>query len=579
MAVLFNGKTLITPTAETAIDDSRMYPVRTAGGAALALIGESAGGIPKTAIRIRSPLHAKMILRSGPLYEAAIRAFSPAVSAGSPAAVYAVRVNPSVQSSLTLDNATDVDTIALKSTDYGAHTNSIEVKVEAGSAIGKKITIRQDTVSIVRDDLGAEVLSVEYDGASPTAHIECAAGVLTLENPTNTAVKTLTLASYSSADALAEAISGTTGWTATSLPGKERFIPSNLDGIDSEVTPAGAAVKLNGHLWTIVDWFNSAGENLLDATQLVVQGLPPKNIGFTALTGGALGSVQNTDWEGAFAALYEVDVSWLVPLSSSSTIWAMAQAHCEYLSGNKKERRAFVGGGTGVTAAQAITNAQTINSDRVAYVYPAVYERNAITGRLELKEAFYAAVNLAAAFASINPGETMSRKSISVAGTEPVTISGASVMLREPVDTDALIEGGVLTLVQGQNGVFVSQAVTTWQSDERYNRREVSVGAAVDYVARSVRNGMAVMLGTRASGITIARAQSRLESILDDLSRSPPAGPGVLVGDADSPPYRGIDIQLQGDVLRISFECSPVLPINYVLIGISITPYAGAATV
>ncbi|MCK7579796.1 MAG: hypothetical protein MZV65_31645 [Chromatiales bacterium] len=48
--------------------------------------------------------------------------------------------------------------------------------------------------------------------------------------------------------------------------------------------------------------------------------------------------------------------------------------------------------------------------------------------------------------------------------------------------------------------------------DNRYNRREVSVGAAVDYVARAVRASLEQFLGQRGSAEVIPRARNRLES-------------------------------------------------------------------
>nr|MCU0383927.1 hypothetical protein [Cyclobacteriaceae bacterium] len=62
------------------------------------------------------------------------------------------------------------------------------------------------------------------------------------------------------------------------------------------------------------------------------------------------------------------------------------------------------------------------------------------------------------------------------------------------------------------------------------------------------------------------------------LALPEPQGPGVLAGDDESPAYRNIRARLEGDVLRVEFECSPVIPVNYVLVTIYAVPYSGAAT-
>lgn len=570
MPVIFNGDYLVTPAVASSIDDSLMYPVINPSGNVLALIGESEGGVPKKPLRIRSPLQAQKLLRSGPLLEGAIRAFAPAVETGSPASIYVVRANPATQSSVVLKDAEDNPVLDIKSTDYGSHTRALEVRIENGSSHGKRVSVRQDGVVYYQDNLGPDVFEVQYNGAEATSAVTVTAnGILRFEAPSGTAVREYTLSDWPNAAALAEAISDSlTDWSFTCTRGEQRFNPVNLDAV--AITDASTKFALRGTVYSVFNYINSFQEILLDAeysdssTKSVLG-----NIDWTPLTGGTNGSTLAIDWEDCFSALHEVEAHWLVPLTDDPAIWDMTASHCDYMSSKKRERRAFIGGGTGVTSEQAQVNAYTINSDRVGYVWPGVYEYEFMTRRLILKPAYLAAVNLAAGFAAINPGTTLSRKAISVAGAE--------TMLSEPEDTDSLISAGVCALVQSDRGVIVSQAVSTWQQDARYNRREISCGAAVDYVARSARANLERMLGERASPEAIPRAYSALESILSDLSVAPPNGPGILVGDSKNPPYRNIQVELEADVLKVSFECSPVIPINYVLIPISVMPYKGSS--
>ncbi len=567
MAVLFNGKTLITPAVETSIDDSAMHPVANPAGNVLALIGEALGGIPKKPIRLRSPMHARQVLRGGPLYEAALRAFAPSAATGSPAHILAVRVDPATQSTATLKDATGQDVIVLRSTDYGAHTRTMEVRLEAGSKTGYRVSVRQDGTVYSRDNLGAEVLTVQYAGDEDTAQVSVLAGELVLEAPMGTVVRRYTLSDWSTAAALAESINGIPDWHVSVTRGKERFQPRRFDKLAA--SSALSPLTLTGHAFTLMEYFRSAQELFLDAVLQMDPAPAPAMMGWTPMTGGSNGNVVGTDWEDALATLHEVEAHWLVPLSDEPAIWDMVANHCMLLSSNKRERRAFVGANTGVTAEEAQAHAIGINNPRVAYIWPGVYQQNLATGKPELLPAYMAAVNMAAAFASMNPGETMSRKTISVYGAE--------VMMREPTDTDALIESGVCALVQSSRGTFVSQAVSTWQTDDRYDLREVSVGAAADYVARAVRANLEMFLGTRGAPLSLASIRSRLESILNDLAVPPPLGPGILVGDGSSPAYKIVSIELDGDVVRVNLLVSPVIPINYVLVGISLTPYSGAS--
>lgn len=568
MSTFFNGSYLVTPDVVSAVDDSLMYPAGLPSGNVLTLIGEATGGKPKTALRLRSPLHAQRLLRSGPLLEAAIRAFAPASVAGSPAAVLAVRVDPATQSEAVLKGAGDVEVIKLTSTDYGAHTTGLEVRLETGSRVGFRVSVRQDGVVYFRDNIGLDVINVQYTGSAETAAVKCEAGNLVLEAPAGTAVKTYILNEWASAAALVEAITASmTDWEVTVERGAERFRPERMDKVTLTDAKTAAGV-LTGNAWSVINYLNSNSEIYVTAEfASTAPVLSPVACPWTPLTGGINGNVLPVDWEESLEALHEVEAHWLVPLTDNPAIWDMTAAHCDYLSARKRERRAFVGADTGVTEEQAKSHAYGINSDRVAYVWPGVYEYEVFTRQLVLKPAYLAAVNVAAAFACLNPGTTMSRKALSVAAAE--------VLLKEPTDTDDLIEAGVLPLVQNEAGVIVSQAITTWQMDDRYNRREVSVGAAVDYVGRTVRQALEPLLGDRASPEILQRARARLIGILDDLAVAPPNGPGVLVGDGENQPYRNIRLEIEGDVMRVAFEASPVIPINYVLIGISVSPWRG----
>src|SRR5690606_32582927 len=115
------------------------------------------------------------------------------------------------------------------------------------------------------------------------------------------------------------------------------------------------------------------------------------------------------------------------------------------------------------------------------------------------------------------------------------------------------IKGGVLCVENTPTGYKVVQSITTWQANDNYNRVEISVGVAVDFVARNVRNALDILRGEKNSPIAVSRAVSITESTLRELARPEPAGPGVIVGDAENPAYRNIEARADGDVLWVQF--------------------------
>jgi hypothetical protein len=233
------------------------------------------------------------------------------------------------------------------------------------------------------------------------------------------------------------------------------------------------------------------------------------------------------------------------------------------------ERRCFVGGAAGQTLAQAIAAAKLLNSDRTAQVFPGHYDYSA-AGVLELRPAYMSAAVVAAGFAGSNPGRTMTNKAL--------TLRGLETKLRNPTDTDPGIEGGVLCLEESRQGYRVTKAVTTWLINDNYNRVEVSTGAACDFTVRNVRNAVAQYIGEPGNPITLSLVKEAVETALGELSRPEPSGPGVLVGDEESPPFKNITVSLTGDVIRVEFQASPVIPANYILITFHAVPYSGTIT-
>jgi hypothetical protein len=93
-----------------------------------------------------------------------------------------------------------------------------------------------------------------------------------------------------------------------------------------------------------------------------------------------------------------------------------------------------------------------------------------------------------------------------------------------------------------------------------------------------VRDALRRFIGEKGSPLTLSLAAATTETALRELARPEPAGPGILVGDDANPAYKNITVALEGDVMRVEFQCSPVIPINYIPITIHIVPYSGTVT-
>lgn len=570
MSVFFGGRLLTTPTTASVVDDSGLVNQNISVGNVLALIGRSDGGEPKKALRFGSPRDAIATLRSGELLTAVLKAFDPSAQTGGPSEVVAVRVNPATQASLNLINASSQTAIELKSTDYGLYTNQIKVKVEDGTTLGKRVTVQLGNDYFTEDNIGRAALNVLYSGAQATAVMSITNTTVTLQAPSGTTVATIDLNQFKTVQQLVDSINATPNFSASVRDGNgARLALNGLDTV-SNVNVKSGTYTVRADLQAVVNWINGQGEGFVTATRPASSGTLPVNIPFTYLTGGSDGTTTNTDWSDAYTVLQQTDVQWVVPVSSEPSIHAMNDAHCAFMSTvGKSERRGIVGTAAGTTDASAIAAAKALNSDRTSLVHLGFYDYDD-NGDLTLFPPYILAALLGGAFSGVNPGTPLTNKAIKVRGLERD--------LRNPTDTDQLIKGGVLAVENTRAGYKVVQSITTWLTNDNYNRVEVSTGVALDFVARNVREALDDLRGQKGSPILLSRAVSIAESRLRELARPEPQGPGVIVGDEASPAYRNIKASLEADVLRVEFECQPAIGVNYVLVSIFAKAYTGTAS-
>lgn len=569
MSVFFNGRKIVTPATASKVNDDAMRNKNLSVGNVVALLGVSAGGKPKTALRFGSPQQAQAELASGELLDAVLKAFDPSSEVGGPDTVVAIRVNPATQAALALLNgATTV--INLASTGYGLRENQIKVKIEAGTSTGKRVTVQRGNDYYVGDNLARNMFSVIYGGAQATATITTSGTQVILAAPAGTPVATIELSSYTTVQALVDRINAVADFTAAVLDGNTTAATLNtLDYVTAQSVKS-VTYNVTANLQAVVDWFNGNAEPLVTATRATAVGLVPDNIASTYLAGATEPAAVTQDWTDAFTALQNVDVQWLTPVTADASIHAMADTHCVYMTNvARRERRAICGMASGSTDAQAIAAAKLLNSDRTSLVHIGHYDYND-AGVLTLYPPYMSAARVAGGFAGVNPGTPLTNKNFKCRGLERT--------LRIPTDTDPLIEGGVLCIGDTDQGYKVIKSISTWLVNTNYNKVEQSCGVAIDFTIRNVREAVNVLRGQKGTPLLLSRAVSITESVLHELAKAEPQGPGVLAGDAANPAYRNITATLEGDVVQVSFEASPVIPANYILVTMFAVPFTGTAT-
>jgi hypothetical protein len=565
----FGGQTYVSPTVVSSVNDNALVPVAAPNGNGLLLIGQSADGAPNTVLTFASPTALQAALGSGDLVDAGLRAFNPSPDVAGPGQVSVIRVNPAVAATLAIKNGAAATLGTLTSTSYGQRANLASVSIAAGSVQGFALTVNFAGKTAFRDNVYQSAFTLTYTGAGATPTITITSTSLVLQ-VAGAAVATIPFANFPTVAQVVSVINSTAGFTAVQSAGAANLAASGMDAVTAGAL-TGTPVVITATLQAVTAWFNATGIVTFAPVASPV-GLPAA-LPTTYLTGGSDGTITNTQWANALTAAQGLDVQWLVALSTSATVHAMVSAHCAFMSSQgRSERRAFASGALGSTDAQAIAAASALNSDRVAYVHLGIYDYD-LTGALAglvLYSPYIHAAMIAGGFAGAGPGVAMTNKSLNIQGVERP--------LQNPTATDPLILGGVLCTAPDGAQFKVVRSVSTWLDTAKFNRVEVSCGAALDYTVRALRLAVKPYLGEPGSPGTMAKQLSAAETALRKLSTAKPNGPGVLVGDANSPPWTNLSISLSGDNTVVSVQASPVIPLNYEGIAVYAVPYSGTVT-
>ncbi|MCK7579798.1 MAG: hypothetical protein MZV65_31655 [Chromatiales bacterium] len=175
---------------------SAMYPAALPTGNVLALIGPASGGTqdadPSAPARSCAPdLPVRPALQR-PCAPSRRRVHRRTPASCCSACASTRRLRPRPRSKMPLmptSSRCAVPTTAL-------YTNALEVKLEAGASVGSRVSVRQNGAVYSRDNIGANVLSVQYTGSEATATVTVAAGKPTLAAPTGTVAREYDLAEW-----------------------------------------------------------------------------------------------------------------------------------------------------------------------------------------------------------------------------------------------------------------------------------------------------------------------------------------------------------------------------------------------
>jgi hypothetical protein len=457
-------------------------------------------------------------------------------------------------------------------------TKAIKLVVDHAIA-GVAVTVAADAATTRRVTIfglsNAGVFQTEVfvlAGATPVAGVALWSRIDGLALGRLEAARTLTV-SGTSVDAvftglptiqkLADKFNGTPGYDfLVVVANPTTFASTDLDTLAAASILSPALITARANLAAIIAKLNAESQLVVASKGSPGTGAPTNTTAPVFLTGGHEGSAVAgqegvptatfTDWQGAIDLLTKVRVNTLVALTGDPAVHAAVKAHCQFMGGvGRSERDAVIGAMNAAltnvpTKTEYKTKAVDLNTRHIRLVGQAMERFDSLGVRREFLPPFTACI-IAGAQAGSAVGASLTRKFMNV-----LKLRNHSTW--NPVDdAEEMIQAGLcfMEVVDGV-GRRVVRNVTTHLTSSNLAFTEGGVNQAVNFAVFNFRTTMETMVGKTGFQGTRNAAMGVAQGVLNSL---------VNIAITT---FRSLDIELILDVLEVSVEISPVLPVNFV---------------
>ena len=344
------------------------------------------------------------------------------------------------------------------------------------------------------------------------------------------------------------------GFTLTLKSSTPSLDPDELDLSSSPVNVLSPAEPdFFADLFFFVDFLNTNISLITASKASGADGLPDNTTSPVFLGGGGEGTATFAEWQKALNLLKRLDVNTIVPLTTDPAVHAAVKAHCEFMGGaGRSERDALVGTAnaaqTGLPTKDELKQQIVDLNSRHIRVCGQSMDRFNTSGERQTFTSPFVAVAGAGMQAGSTVGESLTNKLVNC-----LKVSQDSSW--NPLDdADELIAAGAFFMeeIDGVGRRWVRN-VTSHLSSSNIAFTEASVNEAVNFSTKNFRENMEVSVGKKGFSGTINAAKGVAINTL-----------GLLVDQNILVAYRNLDISLDADVLSVSVEIAPVIPINFV---------------
>jgi len=531
------------------------------------IFGDSKGGKPNEVLWFGSSSDAEDVLVSGKLLDGIKHAFNPG-GGMVPQKIGAWRVNPGTQSTYEYLETAD-PMIVLTSRVYGVHANQIKTKLEAATTSGKKITVQyKNETEEVWDNVEKESFEIQYTGSDASALMEISLTALITETgEVGAEVEDLNLlfTDFPTIQDLVDFINAQTDYTCSIKTLTPTDASSELDDVVAETDIKTNAVTAESSLQALIDAFNTSGYVTAEFKSTATDREIPDNVtDWVFLSGAIAGAYSSTEWAASLTLAEEEDIQFMGTSEEDAAIHTLIRNHCIKMNAatGKNERQFLAGGAAGETTAQAETRAKALNSEYGLLAYPGIvdYDFDDYTKTKTYSPAYYAC-KLLGMFVALALPEPATNKDVGILRWE----KKLSV-----VEIENLIKVGVCVGMQTRAGrLTVARSMTSYQGSE-LQKCEFSMMREALFASKDLRTAVEEsFIGKAMTNSLLGRVDAIVVSKLSQYE-----GLGIFTGDI---PYWGYKKTVQGDLIRIEYNCNLTAPTNFIFITSHMSVYASIA--
>lgn len=507
-----NGVYQGVPGTNISVNDTNFQPAPNVGGLGVLFIGPATDGQPNTVLSASTPQEAKDKVKGDDLLQAILNAFAGASKMGGSVTVKFIRPELATQATSTINSAGATAQIALTTISYGTLANSCKWQITAGSP-GYNITLATDFMGpggqaytpASQSNVSLSVLSVYYTGADTNVTVTVTDSTLTINGTTTPTIATIALGSSVTVQQVVNQINQIAGFTAAVLdPNPQDTTGALFDNVSaaSVATSSATPTTLSANVTAVVRWINQQAAYFTATREPNASSLATSST-YTYATGGTTPTAANSDWQNAYTTAQSLTgINLTSCVSSSTTIWAMNDAHCAYMNSLGSPRKGYLGDALSQTLTTEIANAKSLNSQFSTIVWP---EQEGVdyNGNATTFPPYLVAASVTGERAAIPPYNALTQ--------QPVPSQGMGQTVTPGMVSQGLAGGVAVIAPDPQGNIVLQQDRTTWLQSTAYDKVENSTGLVVDIVTVDLNATLQPFIGTPVgAGVVAAAVLARL---------------------------------------------------------------------